>query len=274
MARKKYGFNEKRINRFLREKRGSGTGKHYKPWLTVSDVPSLGRVHRVYCPKTGREHHLLSDNEYYTFLLKWWDDDVIDIREQFPLVDRRETLEIAARCGVRHPVDPTSGALWVMTTDFLLTIRTAGGFRAVAYAVKQAKELQNKRTLDKLWIEWEYWRRRKVKLNILTDRQVKNTFTRNLAWILDSENFHSQMPKETNTDAFVKCMLAEEQRKHPDIPIRLACGSVDQRLNCKAGTALAALRRLLGTKRVSVDLHARSIHDLPIKAFSFPGGGK
>ena len=50
------------------------------------------------------------------------------------------------------------------------------------------------------------------------------------------------------------------QRKHPDIPIRLDCRSVDQRLNCKAGTALAAVRRLLGTKRASVDLHARSVN--------------
>ena len=118
MARKRYGFNEAKIKRYTRQGRGAGVGKDYKPWVTVADVPSLGRVHRVFCPKTEREHHLLSDNEYYAFLLQWWNDNVIDIREQFPLLDRKKTLEIAALCGIRHPVDPISGALWVITTDF------------------------------------------------------------------------------------------------------------------------------------------------------------
>jgi len=255
MARKRYGFDEKRIKRFIREGRGSGTGKHYKPWLTVSDVPSLGRVHRVFCPKTGREHHLLSDNEYYAFLLQWWDDNVIDIMEQFPLIDRRETLEIAARCGVRHPVDPASGALWIITTDLLLTIRTTHGIETVAHAVKQAEALSNERTLEKLEIERRYWERREVRWSILTDRQVKNTFTKNLAWILDSDDFHSQTPTCTDLDIAVQYVLAEEQRTRPYAPIRIVCRTADQRLNCKAGTALAALRRLLGAKLVMGDLH-------------------
>lgn len=272
MARKRYGFDEKRINRFIRAGRGTGTGKQYKPWLTVSDVPSLGRVHRVFCPKTGREHHLLSDNEYYAFLLQWWDDDIIDIREQYPLLDRRETLEIAARCGVRHPVDPASGALWVMTTDLLVTIRTTHGIETVAHAVKQAEELRNERTLEKLEIERRYWERHEVRWSILTDRQVKNTFTQNLAWILDSSDFHPQTPARTEIDIAVQYELAEEQRVQPYAPIRLVCRSVDQKLNCKPGTALAVLRRQLGTKLVRVDLHARSLHDLPAQAFLLQGG--
>lgn len=272
MARKRYGFDEKRIKRFTREGRGAGTGKHYKPWLTVSDVPSLGRVHRVFCPKTGREHHLLSDNEYYAFLLQWWDDNVIDIREQFPLIDRRETLEIAARCGVRHPVDPASGALWVITTDLLVTIRTTCSIETVAYTVKQAEELRKERTLEKLDIERRYWERRDVRWNILTDRQVKNTFTKNLAWILDPNELHSQTPTCTDIDIAVRYALAEEQRTQPYAPIRMVCRTADQRLDCKAGTALASLRRLLGAKLVRVDLHARSLYDLPIQAFSILGG--
>ena len=84
MARRRYGFTEEKIQRFIKQGRGKGEGATYKPWLTVADVPSLGRVHRVYCPKTGRAHHLLSDNEYYAFLLQWWDDSVVDIRKAVP----------------------------------------------------------------------------------------------------------------------------------------------------------------------------------------------
>ncbi len=272
MARRRYGFDEKRNQRFIRQGRGKGTLENYKPWVTVADVPSLGRVHRVFCPKTGRTHHMLSDNEYYAFLYLWWDDDVIDIREQFPLLDRRETLEIAACCGVRHPVDPVSGALWVMTTDFLTTIRTTLGTEMVAYAVKQSEKLRHVRTLEKLEIERRYWERRQVRWSILTDQHVKNTYTRNLAWILSARNNNSEESACTDIDIDVQCVLAEEQLTQPYTPIRLVCLMADKRLNRKAGTALAVLRRLLGLKRIKVDLWVRSIQDLEIKEFNLFGG--
>jgi hypothetical protein len=272
MGRKRYGFDEVRIQRFISEGRGKGTGSHYKPWLNASDVPSLGRVHRAFCPKTGREHHLLSDNEYYTFLLQWWDDDVIDIREQYPLIDRSETLEIAARCGVKHPVDPASGALWVITTDFLVTQKHAGrNEEIIAYTVKQANELNKERTLEKLEIERRYWERREVPWKIITDQQVKSIFTKNLSWILNSDG----VPVNGNRyidDGDMKDQLAIERNANPETPIRLICKIIDHNLGYKSGSALAALRRLLGNKLVTVNLHERSIQDLPSKFFSIKGG--
>jgi len=268
MARKRYGFNEVRIQRFISEGRGKGTGSHYKPWLTASDVPSLGRVHRVFCTKTGREHHLLSDNEYYAFMLQWWNDDVIDIREQYPLIDRSETLEIAARCGIRHPVDPASGALWVLTTDFLVTQKHAGRHEeTVAYTVKQASELNKERTLEKLEIERRFWQRREVPWKIITDQQVKNTFTKNLSWIFGSDG----SPMNSNQyldDADIKNELLGEIQAQSETPIRLVCKKIDHKFGYKSGIALAALRRLLGTKAVHVDLNKRSLQDLPAKSFS------
>jgi hypothetical protein len=272
MARKKYSFNEARIQRFFQEGRGKGTGSHYKPWLTVSDVPSLGRVHRVFCPKTERVHHLMSDNEYCAFLIQWWNDSVIDIREQYPLIDRRETLEIAARCGVKHPVDPSSGALWVLTTDLLVTMKHAGRpAETVAYAVKQAEELAKARTLEKLEIELRYWERREVTWKILTDRQVKGPFTTNLSWILGSDGSHMNNLRYVD-EAAVKRELASARQAQPETPIRLICKKIDHNLGYKSGSALAALRRLLGEKSITVNLHERSIPDLPAKVFAITGG--
>lgn len=48
------------IKRF-KEGRGQGYGKHYKPFLTVRDVLSKGRVHRRPSITHGRVVHLLSD---------------------------------------------------------------------------------------------------------------------------------------------------------------------------------------------------------------------
>ena len=88
---------------FIKEGRGKGYGKDYQPWLTIQEVPSLGRRSRVHGWKTGRLHHTLSDHEIdYLYLLEWA-DDVIDIREQFPLIDLEVAQTIASDMGVKYP---------------------------------------------------------------------------------------------------------------------------------------------------------------------------
>lgn len=69
MAKHRYELDEKKIARFKKEGRGTGRGKDYKPWLKIQDVSSLGRSTRVFCFKTGREHHCLSDLETGLFFL-------------------------------------------------------------------------------------------------------------------------------------------------------------------------------------------------------------
>lgn len=54
MAKHRLNWSEEKYNRFIKEGRGQGIGKEYKPWLTVQDYPSLGRVSRVFGWKTGR----------------------------------------------------------------------------------------------------------------------------------------------------------------------------------------------------------------------------
>ncbi len=85
MAKSQQSTSEHQIARKIKEGRGMGYGKDYKPWLYVQDVPSQGRSHRVYSHKTERVHHLLSDLELAVFLVFEWTSYVTDIREQFPL---------------------------------------------------------------------------------------------------------------------------------------------------------------------------------------------
>lgn len=266
MARKKYSMTEARIRRFIKEGRGKGNGANYKPWHTVADVPSLGRVHRPYGNKARRQHHLLSDNEYFAFLLFEWDDDIIDIREQYPLLDRRETMEIAARCRIRHPVDPQSGALWVMTTDFLLTIRTQTGTDLIARSVKQSEDLANKRTLEKLEIERRVWERRQVGWKILTEKQLKSQFTSNLAWIYDNDIFDRES-QEHILDRFCQEF---DRIKFSDqyLSVKKACRIIDARMGCVDGDGLAMLRALLWNKRITTNLNLPKLSDQPIREFA------
>ena len=68
MAKANSSFSEVQIARRIKEGRGQGHGKDYIPWLTVQEVPSSGRSHRIYSYKTRRVHHLLSDLELAVFL--------------------------------------------------------------------------------------------------------------------------------------------------------------------------------------------------------------
>lgn len=121
----RYGFDEAKIARFLKEGRGEGFGADYKPWLTVRDVPSRRRSHRLSGMVTGRLHHLLSDLERGAFLIYDFRDDVRDIREQFPLV-LDQTRSIAERAGIRHPVDSKSRTDLVQTTDLVIDLERDG----------------------------------------------------------------------------------------------------------------------------------------------------
>ncbi len=114
---------------------GVGYGQSYQPWLRAQDVKSRGNRSIVFGLKTFRNHHLLSSVESNFFYLAEFNDSVIDIREQFPLFPLRLTQQIANHLHFQHPmVRGVRGVpvevLNVMTTDFLLTLRTPeGGLR-------------------------------------------------------------------------------------------------------------------------------------------------
>ncbi len=71
MAKPRPVIDQKAIDRMLKQGRGRGTHEKYKPWLTVRDVPSLGKSSRDKGWKTGRPHHFLSILEllYYLILI-------------------------------------------------------------------------------------------------------------------------------------------------------------------------------------------------------------
>ncbi len=148
MAKRKRQDRCATIKRRLKEGRGNGRGMDYKPWLRVQDVPSQGLASRVPGITTGREHHLLSNLEYDCFLVLDWEESIVDIREQYPLLPLEETLALAEEIGIRHPTYPGSDDPVVCTTDFLITIRRRNRVVDEAIAVKPSKS----------WPACECWR--------------------------------------------------------------------------------------------------------------------
>lgn len=170
-----YTFTEAKLASWTRRGRGQGHGADYRPWLTVRDVKSRGRKSRVQGNMHDRIVHLMSTHERNAFNYFEWREDVVDIREQFPL-DREVTRRIARSMGVAHPADPRSKVDVVMTTDLVVTIRRGEGREVVApLSIKPAEDLLDRRVLDKQEIERRYWKSLGFRWRVLVDTLFADT---------------------------------------------------------------------------------------------------
>src|ERR1700751_5470887 len=104
MFRRRRGITIRDLPKYLAKGYGQGEGAGYQPMIHVQDFPSRGWRNREWGWKTGRQHDYLSMNELHYHYILDWSKIVIDFREQFPLPPEM-TLEIAERCGIRHPFD-------------------------------------------------------------------------------------------------------------------------------------------------------------------------
>lgn len=254
MARRRYAFDEDKIALFHKEGRGKGRGGDYKPWLTVQDVPSLGRTHRLRGLKTGRQHHLLSDIEWRFFLLFDWADDVEDIREQFPL-DRAVTKRIAGEMGVRHPADPSTKVDVVMTTDLVVDVIREGRLVTLARTVKPAAELGKPRILEKLEIERRCWAEQGIDWGILTEKEIPMAMATAILWV----HGYGYLDNLSQPYAgYYEEKAALIRRELPNWPGHLPVGrfytEMDSRLGMETGVALFLLRYLLATKKIGCDM--------------------
>lgn len=150
---------------------GKGEGKDYKPWITVSEFNSIGTTSVIRDWKTGRQVHCLSQGEALWYCILRWDDNNIDIREQFPL-NAEETVRIARENGFKHPVNDSH----VMTTDFLVTERDGS---LHAYSVKPSRKL-SRRNLEILCIEKIYWQVRNVPFTMLFKTDANRILAANI----------------------------------------------------------------------------------------------
>ena len=133
------------------EGRGTGEGINYKTWTLPHEFNSRGTCSLYPDWKTGRSISCLSQTELYVFVKLRWNDDVLEIREQFPLLPLSKTTEIAKRLGVR----PMNNGRSVMTTDFLVFFKD--GTRKAVNVKASENDYKDKRNMESARIEQVYW---------------------------------------------------------------------------------------------------------------------
>jgi hypothetical protein len=252
MAKRKRVTTEKNIQKRIAAGRGQGRLSEYQPWLRIQDVPSRGLVTRIRGWKTSRVHHLMSLQELRYFYMQEWAEDVLDIREQYPL-DLDETLAIAEACGIRHPIDRRTKHSIVFTTDFVVTIRKNGLEVDQARAVKCEKDLSGRRTLEKLEIERRYWQRRNIDWKIVTEKELSKDGAKNVEWLhqyLRLDEFCS-LPAPIVTNAMSRLTDAVTSQERP---LRDITNEIDDAMGLEAGSSLALARHLIATRRWLIDI--------------------
>lgn len=253
MPKKRYSWDEKKIQKYIKAGRGKGLGKDYKPWLEIHEVPSEGRSSRIHGWKTDRLHHFLSDNEKYYFFLLEWADNVVDIREQFPLLEREMVQQIADDAGIDHPKDRETGAQTVMTTDFVITLRLGNKIVDIARTIKPYGKLDEKRTIEKFEIERRYWTAKGIDWGIVTEKELPIDFIANIEsihksyWLEDDNEIHRN--QLTYIVGRLKSLINQS-----DAPLTEITALLDYELNLPSGVSLKAFKYLLARKEILVDM--------------------
>lgn len=246
MGKRQYWNSEAKNTRWIKEGRGQGIGADYKPWLTVRDVPSEGRSHRVFGHLTHRTHHLLSDLELATFLLLQWRKSTLDIREQFPL-DITMTKRLCGEAGVEHPT--INGVAQFMSSDFVVTTNEKGR-ASFAIQVKDSSQIEDPRTVEKLEVERRYWLEKSIPWYLVTEKEIPSVVFKNIEWLYSLQQQEISLEQESGYfEFYLKQVTQNSNRTIIDL-----CKHLDSSYDLELGESLFQLRLLLARRYFHFDI--------------------
>lgn len=251
MSKRKLEWNDAKIKRYLNEKRGQGEGYDYKPWLTIQDFPSLGRASRIKSMTTGRIHHFFSKTQRDYFMELDWEESIIDIREHYPLLDYKETIENLDDLNQSKFGDGEID--YVITTTFLVTKRIdTDKVKYFARSVKYASELDKKITLEKLEIERRYWSNKSINWGLVTNKEINTVLVKNIEFINPVVSSRLKINKQEE----ITSNLISEYTRSSDKVLYGIFKSIDRSLNLNPGESITVFKYLLANRFIQVDMNS------------------
>ncbi len=257
MAKRKTDWDENKLNKWIQEGGGQGEGKEYKPWLTVQDFPSKGRVSRIFGWKTKRTHHFFTDTETRYFYLCEWEDDVLDIREHYPLFNCEEAIQNKAGLNFDLFKDKDTGTPYILSTSFLITLKKPNGkITYLARSLKADYELERKTALERLEIERRYWQSQNIDWGIVTQKEIPVVKAKNIEWI-HSSLYPADERGFTDEEADYYCNAFVEKLAGSNTSIRDFTTQFDRLFNLDTGSGVYIFKRLIALKRIMVDMNKK-----------------
>ncbi|MBS3026948.1 MAG: TnsA endonuclease C-terminal domain-containing protein [Dolichospermum sp. DET50] len=262
MGRSRRDWTQDKFERYIKEGRGQGSGSNYQPWIKIQDFPSKGRVSRPPGWKTNREHHLLSDHERRMFYVFEWSDVVIDTREQFPLLDLDLIMSIAEDMGFKYPKDPNSDTPYILTTDFMLSVKENGKNVQKARTVKQVKDISSTSVANKFELERRYYAAKDIDWGIITEKEIPRLLAENVEWV------HSAYKLEATNEINIEelrdiAQILKSRLQESDTTINRVTTSLDKEMNLESGTSLYIFKHLIARKEILMDMLGTKISSCP-----------
>jgi hypothetical protein len=194
----------------------------------------------------------LSSNELCFFYALDWSDSVIDIREQFPLLDLELAMNIADKFGIRYPYDNDSGFPYVLTSDFMIS--TTSGLKV--RTIKAASELDKRRVLEKLEIEREYWKTQGIDWGIVTDKEINRQKASNIEWFKQAKELTDFMDANSASAAAMRFL---EHCLNLDITYLDIAKKVEVEFGLRKGTGVCIFKHLTYKKMIAVDINTEQL---------------
>jgi hypothetical protein len=263
MAKRNRGMTKQKYEKWIKEGRGQGEGKDYKPWLTIQDVPSNGVVSREKSWTVGRIHHLLSRLELNYFYVLDWANSVVDIREQYPLLPMERTIEIAEDLGIPHPRDPETKELTPITTDFFLKLNKEKDESFCTRTVKPSNKL-TKRTVEKFAIEKKFYDEQGIDWKIVTDQDFPKGLVHNIEWIHNAI-YLEFAPNDLDLsmiDALAETLFCALYSTNKSLA-RIT-NEFDKKVGLSVGSGLFLVQHMLATKQWKTDMFTKINPSKPV----------
>ncbi|MCW8093220.1 TnsA endonuclease N-terminal domain-containing protein [Alteromonas sp. ASW11-130] len=225
--------------------RGVGRGLDYQPWIRIQEISSDGTSYRALSHTSGRVVHLLSKLEFLTFSLCDWNENICDIREQYPF-DLETSLEVAEKAGIKHP--QKGNKFHVFTTDLLLNWDPLDNKRT-AIQVKYVKDLMDRETVAKLEIERRCCMAKGIEWQLITELDIPRIHQANVDWILGGKDLHLEEDFETGV-MDIWCEISTR----PELKLAKACADYDKRHGQPSGESLRLVRNAFACRILIFDI--------------------
>ncbi|MBP1153958.1 MULTISPECIES: TnsA endonuclease C-terminal domain-containing protein [unclassified Paenibacillus] len=248
-------WTEAKFERFLSEGRGQGKKENYRPWLTVSDIPSRGRSTRIFSRIANRVVHLLTDSQLrYFYLLEWnHNENLIDLNEQYPLLGMESIIDQLDDPLLKRLKDRDTNLPHVMLTTFLVTaINEQGKEYQFARTIKDAAELGKKATIERLELQRLFWKSRKVDFGIVTPNEIPVQRSKNIEWVLPALNIEDYGLTKTEMINYAEQLI--DIISTTDNPLNFVLTSFDRHMKVEVGTGLLVFRYLIASRRIRINM--------------------
>ena len=186
-----------------------------------------------------------------------WEDNVLDIREHYPLFNCEEVIQNKAGLNFDLFKDKDTGTPYILSTSFLITLKKANGKIAyVARSLKADYELERKTALERLEIERRYWQSQNIDWGIVTQKEIPVVKAKNIEWI-HSSLYPSDERGFTDEEADYYCNAFVEKLAGSNTSIRDFATRFDRLFNLDTGSGVYIFKRLIALKRIMVDMNKK-----------------